>query len=244
MGINDYYLDQFDSNGEPCPGSSLTLFDKAIGDYIRDKGGEILLPDNTIFNPQIVFATPERAFSIVTSPVEDYNLQAEPGAQSLSDRITLPIISYHRTGMERNENRHLNPSLMWTKRFSPNNNKVSMSPKPNPVDILYDVSFWTKYEVEKLMFLETLIQDFQPLGYLLCDFAHTQVPMRLENITDNSNLEDLGDGDRLLRVTFSIRVEGFIFRKPTCVPTIKGRCEITDVNDNVISEIGIIGEDD
>ena len=220
MAINDFHTESATVQGN-FPGSTLERFDEAVKTFLCLRGGEVLTTEGKILHVPIIWGTPQRAWSIFNRKDRDTGDKRQVLADQFK-RVTLPAISYFRKDIALDDKYLHNPHYKrWVVVPHDNGRDVQVASKYLPILINYQVDFWTKYEQEKVMFMETMLQNFRPQDYLKFGENETLIPVRMPGgMSDISEIEDVGEEERLLRVTLSLEVEGFLPSKPETVRTI------------------------
>jgi hypothetical protein len=170
---------------------------------------EILSADGKEVIPvtNIVYGTPERVFAVNKSA----------GIGSVTSRVSLPAISFRRSGMTRNYSRgatlrNARRDLVYSDdRFK---NYVEIASTYHLVDIEYDVSFITKYQTEMQMLLEQALLPQGPQSYFRLvvpelDFDQFIMCKLGANISDGSTL-DPNEGERVLKTSVVLELEAYI----------------------------------
>ena len=221
MGIKDFFAAEVRTDG-PWPGSYLRRFDRAMQQLLCERAGEILVRDMTIAQVKIVRGTPQRAWSIVTEALKKTGDKRQPAATDES-RPVLPMISFYRRNVtEDAAKRHHGHYRRWVKAPRPDGKSFEVAAKYKPLLIEYEVDFWTKLDRYKDMFIETLSQTFDPYDQVQFDGTGSTIQVRMDGgVSDLSDLEDVGEKDRLLRAHASFVMEGFLPRTPQIVQSVQ-----------------------
>jgi hypothetical protein len=184
----------------------LRMYDELVGGWLKtfelyDAAKKEKYPVNNV-----VHGTPERLFAV--NPVENVG--------SAVTRVTLPAISYRRTGITRRFDRGAvlrdgQQRLYHTdSKFK---NYIEIKSTYHMLDLDFQIDLWTKYISEMQMLIEQVLLPFAPHAYFklnIPDILFSEVILvRLSSITDTSQLET-GDGDRLIRSTATIQLEGYL----------------------------------
>lgn len=217
MGLDKFHTVSV-TNGKPFPDSTIRRFDEAMRDFLCEKAGEILTLNGKIEQVAIMWGTPERVWG--TFP------QKQPGTGFSDTRLipaapnkrpTLPLMSYVRKGLVPDPRYfHDKTGDRWVKVRHENGRDWYTAPKYLPIKIPYQIEFWTKYEAEKLMFAETFLNGFQPDDVMPYGVLGKSATVHLTAGPDDiSEIEDVGELDRVLRMTATLEVDGFLPRKPT-----------------------------
>jgi hypothetical protein len=99
-------------------------------------------------------------------------------------------------------------------------------PWPMPITMGYQVDIWTKTQQDMRTIRTSILSKFQlhpDLTYVVIDYpvyGPKEIFVELTVDTDNSNLE-AGESDRELRHTISLDVQGYIFKTPDVIRTIR-----------------------
>lgn len=161
---------------------------------------------DTIPVTNIVYGTPERLFAI----------DKDQGIGSMTERVTLPAISFRRTSMTRRFDR--GPTLRQNRKIIvPTDdtfmNYTEIKSVHHLIDLVYQIDFWAKYQTEIQMLLEQALLPFGPQAYfqlIVPEYDFNEVVMvHLTDMSDNSALEP-GDNERIIRHTVGIKIESYI----------------------------------
>lgn len=192
-------------------------YDRAVISFMRDN---LKLEDGS--SVPTVFATPDRYQSQMR---KRFNLRED-------DMIPLPACSVSQIGdtvlrpeaflSHQNKLRRIRvypdgeEVQNGTGQTADGNATVSISmPKPLPYNFSYQSDVWTKNRFEAMKFYRQVAVQFNRGVYTYLSVDHGWplgrkiVPIFLDGITDNTQLET-ADGPRILRYTFSFRVEGWL----------------------------------
>lgn len=215
-------LDKFHTvsvvDGKPYPDSTVRRFDEAMRDFLCERAGEILTISGKIEQVNIMWGTPERVWATFPHKKKSEELSDKrliPAAPN--KRPTLPLMSYVRKGLALDP-RYFHDKFgdRWVKVRHENGRDWYTAPKYLPIKIPYQIEFWTKYENEKLMFAETFMNRFQPDDAMPYGSSGKTATVHLVSGPDDiSEIEDVGELDRVLRMTATVEVDGFLPRKPT-----------------------------
>jgi len=165
----------------------------------------------------VVYATPERAFARQVSP-------------PVEGRIDIPKFSFSLNSVSPDRDRQAVPSIpeaYWYKRRV--GEEWQRHLKAMPFDLAYTINFWHKKVFEANYVDWELLSRFRPISYVMAN--GTNNPVHLESVVDASDLEPGVNADRVLRRTYSIRVEGWLPLPYTQVPSVESiNTTFTDID--------------
>ena len=209
--------------------SFLTHYDLAMREWLRAA---------TVWNGRIVpvvFAAPLRAFSTYRQLLTDgmiTPLDPPVDADLNFAKPPLPFISYTRgdfkPGLRQNQNYPVRNIAFLD---GTNKRRTGYTRYPMSVVIPYTVEIWTKTFQAQTFIVQRLLTQFWPkIAYwqVTTPFIdNLLMPIKLGGISDTSQLEGGADGERSLRMTFSLEVEGQMFFDLMQAPTfLRERDEI------------------
>jgi len=148
----------------------------------------------------VLFNTPERAHARLIAP-------------QTNQRVTIPALSFYINSVSQDLNRQFFPTVHpWTTipTYDSDGNVVSWQrhSKALPYDLSYTVTLWYKYDFEMQQVEANLLWRFTPLSYIMGNGAVS--PIYLESISDSSDLEVGPETDRVMRRTYSLRVDAWL----------------------------------
>lgn len=142
------------------------------------------------------------------------------------NNIILPIISINQNqSSNANERRRGAPQLVIESFWSDNKKRAVrvISEAPRAIDIEYGINVWTKYKANMDQICEQIRLMFNP--HMVVKNSYTTTAMAfLETESDNSTLETSDRQERIIRRTFSIKLEGWI-PNPKFIITNTGEIE-------------------
>jgi hypothetical protein len=143
------------------------------------------------------------------------------------NRIRLPVMSVNRTGWRLNPNRNTPASVgpYYYRRFADlEGSRMALAPREYSVLITYTLSVWTerKRDMEYIDF--AVATRFNPLAEWRVEdeFMRGNIIGRLENISDNSDLDVDPNQLAKVRYDFNIEIEGWMPLPGRIVPTVLG----------------------
>jgi hypothetical protein len=146
-------------------------------------------------------------------------------------RIKLPVMSINRQSFAKiNPQRHTPASVgpYFYRRFADNDKtRMILSPREKSVFIDYTLSVWAerKRDMERIVYqVET---RFNPLAQWTVEdeFMRGDITAKLENITDNSDIDIDANQLAKVRYDFTVQVEGWMPLSGRVVPTVLGRVQ-------------------
>lgn len=179
----------------------------------------------------IVQASPQRAFGEaaamvakgLVNPAQTLPPSKENNNLNREALVPLPLVSIQPGAPEPRENQRLVP---WKNLFRTSLPGTDASIReryvarpPLPLWLTYTCELWTKTRSTMNALVTAFTQQFDP--YMAWDevviddwfWGTVWMPIRLQSITDNSELE-AGEKDRTLRHTISLRIEAWCFFPP------------------------------
>ncbi len=192
--------------------------DRAVTDLFSDVA--ILNDkDGKIYPTPIIWGTAEKAALYVFG--EQFVNNERRKEQGLVDRIILPIISLHGTGMEFDNTRYVyhealrNPTNeiegmpAYRQEKKPYDTKMRMS-KGIPINRSYALNIWTKYNEELSQILEQIYLKFSPIAYISVEGVPWETPVKIEGSANNIS-EDVADQQvRIFKYSFNLIAETHI----------------------------------
>lgn len=219
--FKDVVVEVLPSGAESPEGTFLKSYDTAMRDWLRG----VTAWDGRVM--PIVFAAPLRAMSQFRellklgqiTPLEppqdgDLNFAKAP----------LPFISFvrgdFRPGTRQNQNYPIRNVAFLD---DTNKRRTAFTRYPMSMIIPYQIEVWTKGLGTQAYLMQRIMGQFWPkIAYwqvktpFLTDFT---MPILLKGVSDTSTLEGGQDGERVLRLTFSVEVEAWMFFDLVQAPT-------------------------
>lgn len=167
----------------------------------------------------MVMAGPQRAFAEAREILnKQRRLRGQPPLDGeLRANIPLPLVSIARGTLTQRMDQRVAPGFGFReRRFTDSSGFYNRGGKPPlPVMIDYQIDVWTEKVDTFSRMMTTFQKAFDPqMAWGKCkphpEIAEGLMPIRLEGITNNSNLEG-GDKDREMRFTVSIQIEGWVY---------------------------------
>lgn len=180
----------------------LLLYDQSVVTWVTNTLPPLLEGRNT----QVLVSTARKAFAdVTTARLADNETLTTP-------RIAVTRLDYVNDPIRFNSNRVRR--LGWCS--TPVQHALRSAKFPAPVNISYQVDLWTRFAKEMNLWVQQVMFDFAS-QYIYLSIRPDSVwqdklfIVFLEGgVADNSEL-DPGEGDRIIRRTFTLRVEGWIF---------------------------------
>jgi len=172
---------------------------------------------------RLIKSTPMRAFADYLCLLKE---EDNPIASQLEDadslaRFPMPIVIMGRPSWEWRSDYGNSKSTVRRIGLSDDNLKTGWSHAPRPLDITFTLDFYAKTELQMGWIVTQIEKQFYPLAYAKIPSAYRDVqddpaynrwmPIKHGGFQDNSELEPDTAGDRLLRQTLTITVEGYLF---------------------------------
>ena len=196
--------------------NKVPMFYKESLRYIISKMGTLVSinSEDKVTDIKCVHANPERTIAKLK---QDNN-------------IILPIISINQNqSSNANERRRGSPQLVIESFWSDNKKRAVrvLSEAPRAIDIEYGINIWTKYKADMDQICEQIRLLFNP--HMVVKSSYTTTAMAfIDTESDNSTLETSDRQERVLRRTFSIKLEGWI-PNPKFIVTNTGEIEELNV---------------
>ena len=197
---------------------------RQYNEAIKEWMGHIHVPRKGRYDKvKIIWASPEKALASEVRPL-------------IGGTVDIPIISFHMTGASFNASRQYIPR--WG---VPNYHQIKVNgawakfPKALPYDLGYNVTAWVK-----------LYQDADIIdNWFLSQFDHERrffvnnmfSPIKLNGFSDNSDLDQGSDNDRVVRRDYNISVDGWLPLNGVLVGQIEKI--IAQFSDNENAEVDI-----
>lgn len=167
----------------------------------------------------IVWATQEKAVAIV---VQD-NVRKDNGI--VTDRIRLPIMSIHRTGLNPNlKSKYAYHKAVDYMRDFREDGKPGFTINEKrerdtvfgvatgiPLDLSYTLYVWTLYVEDMNQIVEQIIPKIVPMGYIRVRGVQWEIGVKYESYTDNTDTEPGAEKLRVVKCQFNLTAE-------TCLP--------------------------
>ena len=195
--------------------NNIPLFYKEALRYMISKLGTLGYIDSetNLIDIKCVHANPERTIA---------KLKQE-------NNIILPIISINQNSSANADNRRRNAPNLVNESFWSEEKKRAfriICLAPRAVDIEYGINIWAKYKANLDQIVEQIRLMFNP--HLVVKNSYTNVAQAyIDQESDNSTFETADRQDRIIRRTFSVKLEGYI-PNPKFLITSTG--EIEEIN--------------
>jgi len=180
--------------------------------YIISKLGTLgyMNSEGKIVDVKCIHANPERAIA---------KLKQE-------NNIILPIISISQNSSSNADNRRRAAAQIINETFWSEEKKRAVriiSEAPRAVDIEYNINVWCKYKADLDQLVEQVRLLFNP--HLIVKTAYTNVAQAyIEQEADKSSLETSDRQERVVRRSFTLKLEGYI-PNPRFIVTSTGEIE-------------------
>lgn len=180
----------------------LLLYDQSVVTWLSNLLPPLLEGRST----QILVSTARKAYAeVTTARLADNETLTTP-------RIVVTRLDYMNDPNRFNSSRIRR--LGWCD--STVNSALRNSRWPSPVNISYQIDLWTRYAKEMNLWVQQVMFEFSP-QYIYLRIRpdsvwgdKTFIVFLEGGIADNSDLEP-GEGDRSIRRTFNLRLEGWVF---------------------------------
>ena len=147
------------------------------------------------------------------------------GKLKADNTLILPMITIVETKTTPDLARGRYQSIIIEKAWDPTKLKATrvLSLPPRPVNISYEINIWAKYKANLDQIVEQIRLMFNP--HLVIKNSYTNVAQAfIEQESDNSTFETSDRQDRIIRRTFTIKLEGYI-PNPRFLVTSTGEVE-------------------
>ena len=205
---------------------SLRGTDEAVMDLFRNL---VVLDEEGKAHPiPIIWGTQERAvaFLLQENTRKDNSL--------VVDRIKLPLMAIYNSGYEFDQGRYTyhaavnflrdhtgKPTMYGNEKFK--KDTVFGYTRGIPINISYTLSAWTLYIEDINQILEQIFLKFSPISYIKVRGVNWEIPVKLNSIANNLNIEPGDAALRVIKYEFSITAETYIaqplVRKKTVLET-------------------------
>ena len=195
--------------------NNIPLFYREALRYMISKIGTLgyINSENEIINIACIHANPERTIA---------KLKQE-------NNIILPILSINQNSSHNADKRRRNAPVVINESFWSEEKRRAfriISLAPRAVDIEYGINIWAKYKANLDQIVEQIRLLFNP--HLVIKNSYTNAAMAyIETEADTSTFEVSDRQDRILRRTFTIKLESYI---PTPKFLITSTGEIEEFN--------------
>ena len=174
-----------------------------------------------------VKSTPMRAFSTYRHLLVHTGFEHLPKDSDDIERFPLPFANFTRGIPKTNPRLKQDSYPIRNIGFLDGTMKrrVAHTRYPRAMLIPYSIDLWCKYESHMDYMIQRVQEQFVPMAYydVSSPFSDGTIvmPIKLTEITDNSDLERDQTDDRLLRITVSIEVEAWMFFDIHQAPTFQ-----------------------
>ena len=195
--------------------NNIPLFYREVLRYMISKLGTLGYIDSetNLIDIKCIHANPERTIA---------KLKQE-------NNIILPIISINQNSSANADNRRRNAPNLVNESFWSEEKKRAfriISLAPRAIDIEYGINIWAKYKANLDQIVEQIRLMFNP--HLVVKNSYTNVAQAyIDQESDNSTFETSDRQDRIIRRTFTVKLEGYI-PNPKFLITSTG--EIEEIN--------------
>lgn len=190
--------------------NEIVIYDRAMVEFfsiyksIGRSGG--LIP--------IVFAPPQRAFSLIT------HLYGED-----RKRVPLPAMAVHRMDTAFDSSRYVHKERTIVRYDSPpDHTKVKVMGPWHPITIPFVAEMWSYTTREMAWMIKNIWSKFiHEIAYITVDleeYGRKKCSLRLDNIADTSSKEP-GEEERQLRSTVNVTLNAVLHKPLQVVETIK-----------------------
>jgi hypothetical protein len=188
-------------------------------------------------------SSPLRAFSAYKHLFKNDDFNRLPEDGEAPERFPLPFANYTRGVPKVNDKLKQNSYPIRNIGFLDESNKrrTAWTRYPKPMIIPYSIDFWSKYESHMDYIIQRIHEQFVPMAYYDVGSPFSDgtilMPMKMNDLVDNSELERDSTEDRLLRVTLSMDVEAWMFYNIHQAPTFQTETQqVVAVSDKNLSD--------
>ena len=200
-------------------------YDVAIRDWIRDT---VQVDGRAI---RTIQSTPMRAFGDMAEMLKKENpdeWQRHPLDAKAWAKFPLPFAIFDRTSTKWRQEWGNTKMPLRNLMFLNEDDKrrTAHARPPRPMDYEYQIDVFAMFEKHMRWIMQKLEEEFFPLAYYRIktpfsgDSTHAMA-MKYGGWTDNSDLEPGNEGDRLLRQTLTLTVEGWQWFDLKKAPTVQ-----------------------
>ena len=189
--------------------------DQAVTDLFKDI---IVLDDaGKAHNVPIIWGTQEKAVLAITA-----NNYRKDNSLVL-DRITLPMLAIHNSGIEYDYKRYTYHKALDFLRVHSKNNIPGMAirekwerdtvfgiAKGVPINISYKLYAWTLYNQDMNQIIEQIVPRFSSIAYIKVKGISWEVGVKLESIENNITYDPGDKKTNVFKYQFNLKAETFI----------------------------------
>jgi len=220
-------------------------YSEAIIEWLKDLNLQIPRDDKYL-DVEIIYAYPMKANALKGAPSHLPDGQKiknldEKLVDLRENRTNIPIISFYLSDFSFDWPRELPTHMRYSKQKmyeSGNQMKATRYQKDRPFELTYSFSLWTKYKADMNYLWQQFLSEFGPNKYFRVD--NQDIPMKLNSITDVSDLESKDGAEQLVRWDIRCAMEGWLKVDKVEVDTVK--TQVVVMGEMVIKE-GQIGLD-
>lgn len=217
-------------------------YSKAIrgcDEAVRELFSDIEIEDDNgkFFQVPILLSPVEKAVAVM---VQD-NVRKDNS--NVVDRIRLPMLALVQSGMQFDPERYTyHKAIDYMREYGPEHLKPGFTQKEKyardtvfgvsrgvPYNISYVLHLWVKYEEDANQIIEQILLKMTPKAYIRINGVGWEVPVVLDGVADNRELEPGDKNLRVLKYEFSMTAQTYIpqpiVRKKA---VLKTRTEILD----------------
>jgi hypothetical protein len=146
-------------------------------------------------------------------------------------RIKLPVMSINRQSFGKiNPQRHTPASVgpYFYRRFADSDKtRMVLSPREKSVLIDYTLSVWTERKRDMEAIVYQIDTRFNPIAQWTVEdeFMRGDITAKLDNITDNSDIDIDANQLAKVRYDFNVQIEGWLPLSGRIVPTVLGQVQ-------------------
>ena len=199
-------------------------YSEEVMTWLKSLNITVLRDDKTI-EAEIIYAFPSKSHALKGAsnytPHGQYQKDLDTKLVKMrEDRTPIPIISYYLADLELAMERQIPGDVRYYGGVTNESNLTAYRlQKERPYDLTFMFSLWTKYKADMNYVWQRFLHEFDPVKYFIID--NQQIPLRLENIADNSDLESYEGSEQLVRWDMTCTMEGWLKTNPIKVPTVQ-----------------------
>lgn len=159
------------------------------------------------------------------------------------NRIRLPVMSVNRTGLRLNTER-LTPAsagpYFYRNLADRDGTRMSLCPREYSALLSYTLSVWTERKRDMEFIVRAIVPRFNPIAEWTVEdeVMRGNIIAKLENVTDNSDLDVEANQWAKVRYDFTLEVEGWMPLPERIVPTVLGKVtELAELDTREFFEI-------
>ena len=199
-------------------------YTEALMTWLKDKKFKVLR-DNKTIDATVLYSFPSMSHALKGAgnylPHGQYQKDLKDKVADLrEDRSPIPVISFYLADLSLSWERQLPGDVRFGGSLA-NGAKghAYRLQKDRPYDLVYTFSLWTRYKADMNYMWQQFLEPFDPVLYF--DVDRQSIPMKIDNIADNSQLESVDGSEQLVRWDVTCSMEGWLRANIAKVPTVQ-----------------------